>query len=79
MQVTAVTESTGKREFLTLQGLSVLVEIVLILKFYSSAEVQKYLPSGDMAVPASCISFWFDRKYSNQQQVCLSVLFLKLL
>ena len=79
MQVTAVASSAGKKEFFTLHGLLVLAEIVLILKFYSIAEVGKYLSSGDVAVTTTCISFWFDEKYSNQQQVCLSVLFLKLL
>ena len=50
MQVTALNTSAGRRKFFTLPGLSVLAEIVLILKFYSAAEVQKYLSSGDMAV-----------------------------
>ena len=53
MQVTTFTASAGRREFFT--GLSVLAEIVLILKFYSAAEMQKYVSSGDMAVTTTCI------------------------
>ena len=62
MQVTALNTSAGRRKFFTLPGLSVLAEIVLILKFYSAAEVQKYMLSGDVTVTATCISFWFDKK-----------------
>ena len=79
MEVTTVTAPAGRGEFFILPGLSVLAEIVLILRFYSAAEMQKNVSSGDVAVMATCIFFWFDKKYSNQQQVCLSVLFLKLL
>ena len=67
MLLTTVIASAGRREFFTLQGLSVLAEIVLILKFYSAAEMQKYVSSGGVAVTATCISFRFNKKYSNQQ------------
>ena len=35
-----------------------------------AVEVQNLLVAADMGVAKTCIFFWFNEKYSNQQKVC---------